>query len=46
MTYQFNDLKNAYPEEWQAYIEHRFVRQLGDGSLAPDAWKSISGKWA
>ncbi len=30
MTYQFEDLKNAYPEEWQAYIEHRFVRQLAE----------------
>lgn len=39
MTYQFDDLKNAYPEEWQAYIEHRFVRELGDGSLAPDAFR-------
>jgi thiaminase/transcriptional activator TenA len=39
MSYQFEDLKNAYPTEWRDYIEHRFVRQLGDTSLAPEAFQ-------
>lgn len=39
MPYQFEDLKNACAGEWQAYIEHSFVRQLGDGSLAPEAFQ-------
>ncbi|MBW0147168.1 thiaminase II [Marinobacter arenosus] len=39
MPYQFEDLKKACPAEWQAYIEHRFVTQLGDASLAPEAFQ-------
>lgn len=39
MSYQFEDLKHACQAEWQAYIEHGFVRQLGDGSLAPEAFQ-------
>ena len=39
MPYQFEDLKKACAGEWQAYIEHSFVRQLGDGSLAPEAFQ-------
>ncbi|MBS8241370.1 thiaminase II [Marinobacter lipolyticus] len=39
MPYQFEDLKKACAGEWQAYIEHSFVRQLGDGSLAPEAFR-------
>ena len=32
----FERLKAACAEDWQAYIQHDFVKQLGDGSL-PDA---------
>ncbi|WP_152208165.1 thiaminase II [Marinobacter changyiensis] len=39
MPYQFDDLRNACQSEWRAYIEHSFVRQLGDGSLAPEAFQ-------
>lgn len=39
MSYQFNDLTDACHGEWRAYIEHRFVSQLGDGSLEPAAFK-------
>lgn len=39
MPYQFKDLKHACRAEWQAYIQHSFVRQLGDGSLAPEAFQ-------
>lgn len=39
MPYQFEDLKKACAGEWQAYIEHSFVRQLGDGSLTPEAFQ-------
>ncbi|MEX0604032.1 MAG: thiaminase II [Marinobacter sp.] len=39
MPYTFEDLKSTRPAQWQAYIEHSFVRQLGDGSLAPEAFQ-------
>lgn len=39
MSYQFEDLKNSCQAEWQAYIEHSFVRQLGDATLAPEAFR-------
>ncbi len=39
MGYQFEDLKNSCRTEWQAYIEHSFVRQLGDTTLAPEAFR-------
>ncbi|MAO14755.1 thiaminase II [Marinobacter sp.] len=39
MPYQFEDLKNAFPTEWRDYIEHSFVQQLGNGSLAPEAFQ-------
>lgn len=39
MPYQFEDLKIACQAEWQAYIEHSFVCQLGDGALAPEAFQ-------
>ena len=32
----FTQLKAACPEDWRAYVEHGFVRQLADGSL-PEA---------
>ncbi|MEC7816010.1 MAG: thiaminase II [Pseudomonadota bacterium] len=39
MAYQFNDLKNACPTEWRDYIEHRFVKRLGDGSLSAESFQ-------
>ena len=39
MGYQFDDLKNSCQAEWLAYIEHAFVRQLGDGTLEPEAFR-------
>jgi thiaminase/transcriptional activator TenA len=39
MPYQFEDLKNSCPTEWRDYIEHDFVKQLGDASLAPEAFQ-------
>lgn len=37
--YRFDDLKAACAHEWRAYIEHEFVRRLGDGTLAEDAFR-------
>lgn len=39
MAYCFADLTAACHDEWRAYIEHDFVRQLGDGSLQQDAFR-------
>lgn len=39
MPYQFDDLKKSCQAEWQAYIQHSFVQQLGNGSLAPEAFQ-------
>ncbi len=39
MPYQFEDLKTSCHHEWQAYINHDFVRQLGDASLPADAFR-------
>lgn len=39
MTYTFEDLKSSCDNEWRAYIQHSFVQQLGDASLAPEAFK-------
>ncbi|MGF2687230.1 thiaminase II [Marinobacter sp. DUT-3] len=39
MPYQFEDLKKNCPTEWRDYIEHSFVRQLGDASLTPEAFQ-------
>lgn len=39
MPYQFDDLKERCRDEWQAYIQHRFVTQLGDGSLASESFQ-------
>jgi len=35
----FDRLKNACQKDWQAYCHHDFVRQLGAGSLAPEAFR-------
>jgi len=39
MPYHFEDLKKNCQSEWRAYIEHSFVQQLGDASLAPEAFQ-------
>lgn len=39
MPYQFEDLKRSCQAQWRAYIEHAFVQQLGDASLAPEAFQ-------
>lgn len=39
MPYQFKDLENSCHNEWRAYIEHSFVKQLGDATLAPEAFQ-------
>jgi len=39
MTYQFEDLKKACHLEWRDYIEHSFVKQLGNASLTPEAFQ-------
>lgn len=39
MPYQFEDLRKRCQTEWRAYIEHSFVKQLGDASLAPEAFQ-------
>lgn len=39
MSYTFDDLKKHGQKEWDAYIQHAFVSQLGDGSLAPEAFR-------
>lgn len=39
MPFQFEDLKRRCPEAWRDYIQHSFVQQLGDGSLAPEAFQ-------
>ena len=39
MPYQFEDLKKTCQKEWQAYVEHSFVQQLGNATLAPEAFQ-------
>lgn len=39
MSYTFDDLRQACQEEWGQYIRHRFVRELGQGTLAQDAFR-------
>lgn len=39
MAYCFADLTAACRDEWRAYIEHEFVRQLADGTLEQDAFR-------
>lgn len=39
MPYQFEDLKKSCQKEWQAYTEHSFVQQLGNATLAPEAFQ-------
>ena len=39
MAFNFTQLQQACQNEWDAYIQHDFVRQLGDGTLAADAFR-------
>ncbi|MCG6657534.1 thiaminase II [Halomonas campisalis] len=39
MGYRFDDLTAAIHDDWRAYIEHDFVRGLGDGTLDEDAFR-------
>lgn len=39
MSYCFADLTAACKDEWRAYIEHDFVRQLSEGTLSQDAFR-------
>ncbi|TDO01482.1 thiaminase II [Halomonas ventosae] len=39
MGYCFTDLTRACADEWSAYIEHDFVRQLGQATLADTAFR-------
>lgn len=39
MSYRFSDLVTACEADWRAYIEHEFVRALGEGRLAEDAFR-------
>ncbi|WP_319782352.1 thiaminase II [Oceanisphaera sp. IT1-181] len=39
MGFTFEDLKKDNLAPWTDYIQHDFVRQLGDGTLAPEAFR-------
>ncbi len=39
MDYRFSDLTAACHDDWRAYIEHDFVRDLGNATLASDAFR-------
>ncbi|WP_252106744.1 MULTISPECIES: thiaminase II [unclassified Halomonas] len=39
MGYCFTDLTTACQDDWRAYIEHDFVRQLGTASLADESFR-------
>ena len=36
----FDRLKQAAAADWQSYVEHAFVRQLGEGTLPPEAFRA------
>ncbi|SFT95096.1 thiaminase II [Halomonas saccharevitans] len=39
MGYRFDDLTAACQDDWRAYIEHDFVRRLGDATLEEGAFR-------
>lgn len=39
MSFTFEDFKKENHQPWTDYIQHDFVRQLGDGTLAPEAFR-------
>ncbi|WP_447957398.1 thiaminase II [Vreelandella sp. EE7] len=39
MGYCFNDLTTACHNDWRAYIEHDFVRQLGNATLPEESFR-------
>lgn len=36
----FDRLKQAAADDWQAYVDHAFVRQLGEGTLPQEAFRA------
>src|SRR5688572_17998830 len=36
----FDRLKQAAAADWQSYVEHAFVRQLGEGTLPQQAFRA------
>ena len=39
MAFTFSDLVAACEQDWRAYIEHEFVRTLGEGTLSAGAFR-------
>lgn len=39
MSYTFEQLKQHCRQEWNAYIQHDFVKQLGDGTLPAESFR-------
>ncbi|MEH6386677.1 thiaminase II [Pseudomonas profundi] len=39
MVYTFDHLREHCQREWDAYIHHAFVSQLGEGRLAPESFR-------
>lgn len=39
MGYRFDDLKATCERDWNAYVRHDFVRELGTGNLPRDAFR-------
>jgi thiaminase/transcriptional activator TenA len=35
----FDDLKQSFADDWRAYCQHEFIRDLGAGTLAKDAFR-------
>jgi thiaminase/transcriptional activator TenA len=44
VTDLFNDLKDACSPEWNSYVDHAFVKQLGDGTLPEDCFRHYLGQ--
>ncbi len=40
----FDRLKGACADDWRAYVEHRFVRELADGSLPEPCFRHYLGQ--
>lgn len=40
----FDSLKQAAAPEWDSYVNHQFVRQLGDGTLSELAARSMTDR--
>jgi thiaminase/transcriptional activator TenA len=44
MTSLFDILKAACADEWDAYVDHAFVRALGEGKLSEAAFRRYLGQ--